>query len=47
MCVQVGWKHAEAVSELEAARKERSNVFYEKKKKDALARAKAAAKVAA
>lgn len=41
--LQVGWKHQDAVAELEAARKEKSKAFYEAKKKQIAARAKAAA----
>ena len=40
---QVGWKHQEAVAELEAARKEKAKAFYEAKKKQIAARAKVAA----
>lgn len=40
---QVGWKHQDAVAELEAVRKEKSKAFYEAKKKQIAARAKAAA----
>eukprot|EP00877_Chromochloris_zofingiensis_P001191 jgi/Chrzof1/11072/Cz05g22130.t1 len=41
----VGWKHKEALSELEAARKQKATAFYEAKKKQLALRAKAVAKV--
>lgn len=37
---QVGWKHGEAVAELEAARKEKAAAFYVEKKKRAAKEAK-------
>lgn len=47
-CVhQVGWKHQDAVAELEAKRKAKASKFYEAKKKSLALRAKAAAQVAA
>jgi hypothetical protein len=43
---QVGWKHQDAVAELEAKRKAKASKFYEAKKKSLALRAKAAASVA-
>lgn len=45
--LQVGWKHQDAVAELEAKRKAKASKFYEAKKKSLALRAKAAAQVAA
>jgi large subunit ribosomal protein L13Ae len=42
----VGWKHQEAVKELEAKRKVKAAAFYQLKKKQIILRAKAAASVA-
>jgi large subunit ribosomal protein L13Ae len=42
----VGWKHQEAVAELEAKRKTKAAAFYAAKKKAIALRAKAAASVA-
>jgi large subunit ribosomal protein L13Ae len=42
---QVGWKHKDAVAELEAKRKVKAAAFYEAKKKAAGLRVKAAASV--
>jgi hypothetical protein len=42
---QVGWKHRDAVAELEAKRKAKASKFYEAKKKAAALRTKAAASV--
>lgn len=44
---QVGWKHQDAVAELEAKRKAKATKFYEAKKKSLALRAKAAAQIAA
>lgn len=44
-CLQVGWKHQDAVAELEAKRKAKATSFYESKKKALALRAKAAAQV--
>jgi hypothetical protein len=41
---QVGWKHKEAVAYLEEKRKEKSNKFYQVKKKLVLLRKQAVAK---
>jgi large subunit ribosomal protein L13Ae len=43
---QVGWKHQEAVAELEAKRKTKATAFYQAKKKSLALKAKAAAQVA-
>ncbi len=43
----MGWKHQDAVSELEARRKEAGKAFFVAKKKAAALRAKAVAKVEA
>ncbi len=43
--LQVGWKHGDAVSDLEAARKVKSAEYFAEKKKQLALRAKAAAKV--
>jgi hypothetical protein len=45
--VQCGWTHGGAVAELEVKRKEAAAAFYQEKKKQLAARAKAVAKVAA
>ncbi len=42
----MGWKHQEAVAELEAKRKTKAAAFYAAKKKAIALRAKAAASVA-
>ena len=42
---QVGWKHQDAVAELEAKRKVKATSFYEAKKKALALRARAAAQV--
>jgi hypothetical protein len=42
---QVGWKHGEAVAELEANRKAKAAEFYATKRKQLALTAKAAAKV--
>lgn len=47
LAAQVGWKHSEAVAELEAKRKVKSAAYYEAKKKLRAIRAKAEAEVAA
>jgi large subunit ribosomal protein L13Ae len=47
MALQVGWKHQDAVAELEAKRKAKAAKFYEAKKKSLALRAKAAAQLAA
>lgn len=47
LLLQVGWKHQDAVAELEAKRKAKASKFYEAKKKSLALRAKAAAQVAA
>ena len=44
--LQVGWKHKDAVAQLEEKRKERSAAFYQEKKQRIALRAKAAAQVA-
>ena len=44
--LQIGWKHKEAVAELEAKRKVKSAAYYEAKKKLVALRAKAEASVA-
>lgn len=44
---QVGWKHNDAVAELEATRKASAQKFYEAKKKALAVRAKAVAQVGA
>jgi hypothetical protein len=44
---QVGWKHGEAVAELEEKRKVKAAKFYEAKKKALAIRAKAVAQVGA
>ena len=41
MHVQVGWKHQEAVKELEAKRKVKSQAYYQAKKKLTALRSKA------
>lgn len=46
LLLQVGWKHQDAVAELEAKRKVKATKFYEAKKKSLALRAKAAAQVA-
>lgn len=43
LSASVGWKHQEAVAELEAKRKAKAAKFYETKKKLLVLRAKAAA----
>ncbi len=43
MLFQVGWKHQDAVKELEVARKERAAGYYAQKKKLNTLRAKASA----
>jgi len=43
----VGWKHQDAVAELEAKRKAKATKFYEAKKKSLALRAKASAQIAA
>ena len=47
LLLQVGWKHQDAVAELEAKRKAKAAVFYAAKKKAVVLRAKAAASVSA
>jgi large subunit ribosomal protein L13Ae len=47
LLLQVGWKHQDAVAELEAKRKAKASKFYEAKKKSLALRAKAASQVAA
>lgn len=44
--LQVGWKHQDALAELEAKRKSKAAAFYEAKKKTLALKAKAAAQVA-
>lgn len=44
---QVGWKHGEAVAELEEKRKAKAAKFYEAKKKALALRAKAVAQTSA
>lgn len=46
LATQVGWKHGEAVAELEAKRKVKSAAYYEAKKKLRALRTKAEAQVA-
>lgn len=42
----MGWKHQDAVAELEAKRKTKATAFYQAKKKSLALKAKAAAQVA-
>lgn len=46
LATQVGWKHGDAVAELEAKRKVKSAAYYEAKKKLTALRAKAEAQTA-